>query len=68
MSNARSPVFSHFGATLNGLTSIRAYGAEELFKRKSIELIDHYTRPARTFFNLNRYAYTSYYTLNGRAE
>ena len=54
MSNARSPVFSHFGAAINGLTSIRAYNAEEAFKTESLKRIDLYTRPSRVFYNLNR--------------
>ena len=32
MSLARAPLFSHFGAAIQGLTSIRAYGAQEAFK------------------------------------
>lgn len=54
MSNSRSPVFSHFAAAVGGLVSIRAYGAEKAFQEKSMVLIDAYTRPARTFYNLNR--------------
>jgi ABC-type multidrug transport system fused ATPase/permease subunit len=29
MSNAKSPLFSHFASALTGIVSIRAYGAEE---------------------------------------
>jgi ABC-type multidrug transport system fused ATPase/permease subunit len=54
MSNARSPVLSHFGATINGVTSIRAYGAEDAFKIESLKRIDKYTRPSRVFYNLDR--------------
>lgn len=54
MSNAKSPVYSHFGAAMAGLTSIRAFGAEEAFTLESRKRIDHYTRPARVFWNLNR--------------
>lgn len=32
MSLARAPLLSHFGAAIHGLTSIRAYGAEDQFK------------------------------------
>jgi len=32
MSLARAPLFSHFGTAIQGLTSIRAYGAQEAFK------------------------------------
>ncbi|KDQ10123.1 hypothetical protein BOTBODRAFT_36553 [Botryobasidium botryosum FD-172 SS1] len=55
MSNSRSPVFSLFGAAVAGLTSIRAFGAEEMFKRESLRRIDKYSRPARTFHNTNRW-------------
>ncbi|KAH7319538.1 P-loop containing nucleoside triphosphate hydrolase protein [Rhizoctonia solani] len=55
MSNARSPLFSHFGTALAGITSIRAYGAEDHFKNEAVKRVDEYTRPGRTFFNLNRW-------------
>ncbi|KAG8864750.1 hypothetical protein FRB96_003335 [Tulasnella sp. 330] len=55
MSNSRSPVYSHFNTTIAGLTSIRAYGAEEAFKSESRKRIDEYTRPARAFLDLNRW-------------
>lgn len=32
MSLARAPLFSHFGTAIQGLTSIRAYGAQAAFK------------------------------------
>ncbi|KAG8684445.1 hypothetical protein FRC11_012098, partial [Ceratobasidium sp. 423] len=55
MSNARSPLFSHFGAALQGIISIRAYGAEDQLKNEALKRIDKYTRAARTFYNLNRW-------------
>ncbi|KAH7907307.1 P-loop containing nucleoside triphosphate hydrolase protein [Hygrophoropsis aurantiaca] len=55
MSNAKAPVLGHFGAAITGLTSIRAYGAEEAFKRESLVRIDRYTKCARTFYNLHRW-------------
>ncbi|KAF8593428.1 hypothetical protein BDV93DRAFT_235990 [Ceratobasidium sp. AG-I] len=55
MSNARSPLFCHFGAALNGITSILAYGAEDQFRGEALKRIDKYTRAARTFYNLNRW-------------
>ncbi|KAH8086646.1 hypothetical protein BXZ70DRAFT_549376 [Cristinia sonorae] len=55
MSNARAPVLSHFGAAMNGLVSIRAYGAEQQFKQRSYERIDRFTSAGRTFYNLNRW-------------
>ncbi|KAH7099122.1 ATP-binding cassette transporter [Auriculariales sp. MPI-PUGE-AT-0066] len=55
MSNSRAPVLAHFGAVIHGLTSIRAYGAEDAFKEESMKRIDKYTRAARSFHNLNRW-------------
>ncbi|KDR82378.1 hypothetical protein GALMADRAFT_56800 [Galerina marginata CBS 339.88] len=53
MSNARSPLLSHFSAAIQGLVSVRAYGAQGAFKQESLTRIDHYTRIARTSSNLN---------------
>ncbi|GJE85927.1 multidrug resistance-associated ABC transporter [Phanerochaete sordida] len=55
MSNARAPVLGHFGAAVAGLTSIRAYGAQEAFKQESYKRIDKFSRAARMFYNLNRW-------------
>ncbi|EMD41584.1 hypothetical protein CERSUDRAFT_110134 [Gelatoporia subvermispora B] len=55
MSNAKAPVLGHFGAAIGGLTSIRAYGAQEVFKRESMKRIDRFTRAAVPFYNLNRW-------------
>lgn len=63
MSNARSPIFSHFGGALAGITSIRAYGAEDQFKDEALGRIDKYTRTARTFYNLNRWISVRMHTL-----
>ncbi|KAL6299635.1 multidrug resistance-associated ABC transporter [Sparassis latifolia] len=54
-SNARAPVLGHFGAAISGLTSIRAYGAEESFKLESARRVNRNTRASRTFYNLNRW-------------
>ena len=35
--------------------SIRAYSAQDMFKQESLDRIDKYSRPARTFYNLNRW-------------
>lgn len=35
--------------------SIRAYGAQDAFRKESYARIDKYTRAARTFYNLNRW-------------
>ncbi|KAF8608398.1 hypothetical protein BDV93DRAFT_519443 [Ceratobasidium sp. AG-I] len=55
MSNARSPLFSHFGAALAGITSIRAYGAEDQFRNEALRRIDKYTRAGRIVYNLDRW-------------
>lgn len=55
MSNAKAPVLGHFGAAIAGLTSLRAYGAQEAFKDESMRRINRYTRASRTFYNLNRW-------------
>ncbi|KAF8528012.1 hypothetical protein BU17DRAFT_81241 [Hysterangium stoloniferum] len=55
MSNRRSPVIAHFGAAIAGLVSIRAYGAQAAFTSESLKRIDKYTRPARVYYNLNRW-------------
>lgn len=54
MSNARSPLYSHFNAAIAGIISIRAYGAQRTFIDESMTRINKYTRSARTFHNLNR--------------
>ncbi|KAF8956542.1 P-loop containing nucleoside triphosphate hydrolase protein, partial [Flammula alnicola] len=53
--NARSPLLGHFSTAIHGLVSIRAYGAQEAFKDESLRRIDHYSRAARTSWNLNRW-------------
>jgi len=55
MSNAKSPILNHFGASIAGLVSIRAYGAEGMSRMESMMRIDKYIRSARTFHNLNRW-------------
>ncbi|KAI0028294.1 hypothetical protein K488DRAFT_80756 [Vararia minispora EC-137] len=55
MSNARAPVLGHFGAAINGLTSLRAYGAQAAFRQEAYKRIDKYSRAGRTFYNLNRW-------------
>ncbi|KAF9449128.1 multidrug resistance-associated ABC transporter [Macrolepiota fuliginosa MF-IS2] len=55
VSTAKAPVLAHFGAAIAGLTSIRAYGAQDAFKQESLKRIDFYTRAARVSWNLNRW-------------
>ncbi|PPQ71819.1 hypothetical protein CVT26_007733 [Gymnopilus dilepis] len=54
-SNARAPVLAHFGDTLSGLVSIRAYGAQARVKAESLKRIDHYTKVSKTSYDLNRW-------------
>ncbi|KAJ7268668.1 hypothetical protein B0H12DRAFT_1009709 [Mycena haematopus] len=54
-SNAKAPVLAHFGATMAGLASVRAYGAQEAVIQGSIDRINRLTRATRTFSNLNRW-------------
>ncbi|OCH87049.1 hypothetical protein OBBRIDRAFT_796585 [Obba rivulosa] len=65
MSNAKAPVLGHFGAATAGLTSIRAYGAQEAFRQASMRHIDRYTRAAVQFNNLNRWVIVRLDTLGG---
>ncbi|KAH6916799.1 ATP-binding cassette transporter [Coprinopsis sp. MPI-PUGE-AT-0042] len=55
MSNAKQPVLGHFGAAIAGLTSLRAYGAQEAFINQSLARIDRYSRAYRIYCNLNRW-------------
>ncbi|KAH9480765.1 ATP-binding cassette transporter abc4 [Psilocybe cubensis] len=55
MSNARAPLLAHFGATIQGLVSIRAYGMQKAFREVSFDRIDHYSRTARTSWTINRW-------------
>ncbi|KXN82428.1 ATP-binding cassette transporter abc4 [Leucoagaricus sp. SymC.cos] len=55
MSNAKAPLLAHFGAAIAGLTSIRAYGAQDAFRLESLKRIDFYSRVARVSYNLNRW-------------
>ncbi|KAJ7211367.1 hypothetical protein GGX14DRAFT_534690 [Mycena pura] len=54
-SNAKAPVLAHFGAAIAGLTSIRAYGAQNPFIEESLRRINKYTRAARILNNLDRW-------------
>ncbi|KAK7681700.1 hypothetical protein QCA50_015047 [Cerrena zonata] len=54
-SNAKAPVLGHFSAAISGLVSIRAYGAQESFRKESYRRIDTYSRVQRPFWDLNRW-------------
>lgn len=46
MSNAKSPLYTAFNAAVNGVVSIRAYGAESIFNSQLRTRCDKYTRTA----------------------
>ncbi|KAJ7754435.1 multidrug resistance-associated ABC transporter [Mycena metata] len=54
-SNTKAPVLAHFGATMTGLISVRAYGAQEALIKVSLDRINRMSRASRTFSNLNRW-------------
>ncbi|KDR71021.1 hypothetical protein GALMADRAFT_254171 [Galerina marginata CBS 339.88] len=53
MSNARSPVLTHYGAAIAVLISICVYGAQQFFKTESLRRMDRYIKISRTSYNLN---------------
>ncbi|KAJ7747233.1 hypothetical protein B0H16DRAFT_1692432 [Mycena metata] len=55
MSNRKAPILAHFGATMAGLVSVRAYGAQEALIKVSMDRINQYNRAQRTFANVNRW-------------
>ncbi|KAH9829694.1 uncharacterized protein C8Q71DRAFT_789576 [Rhodofomes roseus] len=54
-SNAQAPVLGHFGAAFAGLVSIRAYGAQDAFRKESYKRINRYSRVSVIFWGLNRW-------------
>ncbi|KAK6541507.1 hypothetical protein TWF694_007315 [Orbilia ellipsospora] len=51
----RSPLYQHFGETLAGITTIRAYGDERRFVRDNLEKIDKHNRPFFYLWVANRW-------------
>ncbi|KAL1925554.1 uncharacterized protein VTP21DRAFT_437 [Calcarisporiella thermophila] len=51
----RSPIFSHFGETLMGVTTIRAYGMEHRFRAENLNRIDATNRPFFYLWAANRW-------------
>ena len=45
-------------STLTSAVSIRAYGAQDAFRKESYRRIENYTRSNRMFWNLNRWIST----------
>ena len=54
-SPARSPVFSHLSATLQGLITIRAFEVQENFTRKFDSHQNHHTRTWFLFLTTSRW-------------
>lgn len=51
----RSPLYQHFGETLNGVSTIRAYGDERRFVRDNLAMIDAHNRPFFYLWACNRW-------------
>lgn len=51
----RSPIYQHFGETLTGVTTIRAYGYEDRFLKENEERIDNNNRPFWSVWACNRW-------------
>ncbi|KAF9920021.1 hypothetical protein FBU30_010239 [Linnemannia zychae] len=51
----KSPIFSHFGESLSGVATIRAYGAEKRFQHENLELLDAHNRPFFYLWVCNRW-------------
>lgn len=51
----RSPLYQHFGETLAGITTIRAYGDERRFVRENLHKIDNANRPFFYLWVANRW-------------
>ncbi|XP_060072663.1 ATP-binding cassette sub-family C member 9-like [Ylistrum balloti] len=51
----KSPIFSHFSETLNGLQTIRAYRAEGQFQCQAIQAINNNTTPLLFIHSVNRW-------------
>ena len=50
-----SLLLNRLPATLISQVSIRAYGAQQALRQESFKRIDHYTRIARTSWNVNQW-------------
>jgi len=51
----RSPLYQHFGETLAGVATIRAYGDERRFVRENLHKIDGHNRPYFYLWACNRW-------------
>lgn len=55
VSNTKSPILAHFAATITGLASVRAYGAQDQIMKELLRRLDQCTAPSITYWNLNRW-------------
>ncbi|KAI9813022.1 MAG: hypothetical protein M1832_006413 [Thelocarpon impressellum] len=51
----RSPLYQHFGETLSGITTIRAYGDERRFIRENLARVNTHNRPYIYLWATNRW-------------
>lgn len=51
----KSPLYQHFGETLSGIATIRAYGDERRFIRDNLAMIDAHNRPFFYLWVANRW-------------
>ncbi|KAI9844589.1 MAG: hypothetical protein M1838_002113 [Thelocarpon superellum] len=51
----RSPLYQHFGDTLSGITTIRAYGHEQRFVQEALRHVDQYSRPSLFMWATNQW-------------
>lgn len=51
----RSPIYQQFGETLNGVTTIRAYGDERRFIRENMQRVNNHHRPFLYLWSTNRW-------------
>lgn len=51
---ARSPIYSHLGASLNGLSTIRAFGAQEILVKEFDNLQDLHSSAFYLFISTSR--------------
>jgi ABC-type multidrug transport system fused ATPase/permease subunit len=52
---SKSPVFAHFQETLQGLSTLRAYGLTDSFAKRNLKLVDDNQRPLLINAALNRW-------------
>ena len=55
MSVKESPLMSHFGDTIAGILTIRAFACQDRFLEENLRRTDDFNRPSETYYNLNRW-------------